>query len=98
LKVPSTDVDITQGEGDDVTLSIDRGSDFKQKVDLKFEAPAGVTVTPEPASILSTDNDIKIRVAAAADAKPGKAGLKVTAIPETGKEISESFTVEVKAK
>lgn len=98
VKVPGTDVDVKQGDTKDVTISISRGSDFKQAVTLKIEAPAGITVAPAEVSLPPTDDKVKVKIEADAAAAPGPQAVKVTAIPETGDPTSETFTVQVNEK
>jgi hypothetical protein len=96
IKVPATDVNIDQGEGEDVTLTVDRGDQFKQKVALAFEAPPGVTVTPKSADVMPDQKDIKVRISADAAAALGKGPITVTATPEAGKAVSQKFQIDVK--
>src|SRR5262245_18119371 len=60
LSVPSTKTDLDRGEQEEVTISIDRGSDFNQKVTLEFTAPQGVTVKPVEAQIPPGENKAKV--------------------------------------
>lgn len=96
LKVPATDVNVKQGENSEITISIDRGSKFQQKVDVKLDVPAGVTATPATITIPSSDKEAKVQLSAAADAAIGKHAVKATATPETGTPVSETFNIEVK--
>jgi len=96
VKVPATETSIDQGENKDITLTVNRGDTFKQKVALAFDPPAGVTVTPNMADVTSDLKDVKINVAVAPTAALGHTEIKVTATPETGKAVTESFKVEVK--
>jgi len=95
---PLTDTNIEQGESDDVTVSIDRGSDFKQKVTLQFKPPAGVTVTPPNGTIAPDAKDMKILVKAAPDAAVGKHNIEVTATPENGKPVTTQLAIDIKKK
>jgi len=96
VKVPATETSIDQGENKDMTLTINRGDTFKQKVSLAFDPAAGVTVTPNMADVTPDSKDVKINVAVAPTAALGHTEIKVTATPETGRAVTESFKVEVK--
>lgn len=96
LKAPATETNIDQGKDDEVTLTIDRGTDFKQAVKVAFEAPQGITITPPAGEFAAGSTEMKVRVAAAATAPVGKADVKVTGTPETGKPVMTTFPVEVK--
>jgi hypothetical protein len=96
VKVPATETNIDQGKDDEVTLTIDRGKDFKQAVKVAFEAPQGVTITPPSGEFAAGSTEMKVRVAAAATAPVGKADVKVTGTPETGKPVMTTFPVEIK--
>jgi uncharacterized membrane protein len=95
LKVPATDVNLTQGEEKTITLTVDRGKDFKQKVAVTVEPPQGVTVTPASHEVPAGEKEFKVRVTAASKAPLGKADMRVTATPETGKAVSEMVKVDV---
>jgi len=97
LKVPAMSSNVEQGRDKEVTLSIDRGHDFKQKVTVAVEPPAGLAVNPESKDVAPDQKDIKIRIAAAPTAETGSRTVHVTATPETGTAVSETFSVEVKA-
>jgi len=96
IKVPATETSIDQGENKDVTVSVDRGDQFKQKVALAFTAPDGVTVTPASGDVTPDMKEMKVNVAVAPGAALGHHELKVMATPETGKAVSEMIKIEVK--
>lgn len=96
LKVPGTDVHIDQGETDEVTVSIDRGDDFKQKVAVAITTPEGVTATPNKFDIMPGETEFKVTLAAGATAPVGPGNVKVDATPETGTAVSQSFKVDIK--
>jgi hypothetical protein len=95
---PLTETDLEQGESEDLTISIDRGSEFKQTVKLQFKPPQGVTVTPGDGMIGPDADDAKVVIAAAADAPVGKHKIDVTAVPESGKAVQLQIDIEVKKK
>lgn len=96
LKAPGTETNLDQGKDEEVTLTLDRGKDFKQGVKVAFEAPQGITITPATGEIAAGSTEMKVRVAAAATAPVGKADIKVTGTPETGKTVATTFKVDVK--
>jgi hypothetical protein len=96
LKAPATETNIDQGKDDEVTLTIDRGKDFKQAIKVAFEAPQGIMITPTEGEFAAGSTEMKVRIAAAATAPVGKADVKVTGTPETGKPVMTTFPVDVK--
>jgi uncharacterized membrane protein len=98
LKVPSGTTNIDPGERKEVTISIDRGDNFKQTVALKFKAPAGVKVEPTDVQLKSDQEEAKVTLVVGADAPMGEWNIDVTATPETGKATSMSMRVKVEEK
>jgi hypothetical protein len=96
IKVPATETSIDQGENKDITVAVDRGDQFKQKVALAFAGPEGVTVTPASGDVTADLKDMKVNVAVAPGTALGHHELKVTATPETGKAVTEVIKIEVK--
>ncbi|RIK77433.1 MAG: hypothetical protein DCC68_17385 [Planctomycetota bacterium] len=95
LKVPSITTTVEQGGRDEVTLAIDRGDQFKEDVTLKFQAPAGVKVTPAETAIKSGAEETKVTIEAAPDAPPGDTHIEVTAVPQTGQSVSQKMPISV---
>jgi uncharacterized membrane protein len=95
LSVPSTKTDVKQGEQDEVTISIDRGSNFNESVKLEFKAPEGVVVKPPMAEIPPTENNAKVTIEATPEAPVGDQSVEVTAIPETGKSVSARIPIQI---
>lgn len=100
ISVPSTATTLKQGEEKEVTIEVERSSDFKQDVTLTLKGDKGVTVTPATAVVKASSSDTKVKamVAAAADAPIGDATVHVLAKPETGDSTSADFKVNVKGK
>jgi hypothetical protein len=96
LHVPRTATSIKQSSSDQVKVSIDRGARFNQAVMLKFEAPKGLTVTPDSAKLEAGQTETEITVAAAADAPVGRQQIHVTATPESGKAVDMMLDIDVK--
>ena len=84
IKVPSGATNIMQGKNQEVTVSVNRGSAFKQNVKLSFKAPEGVKITPPDAAVKSGDNDVKVLVQVGDAVPVGKHTITVTGTPDTG--------------
>ena len=97
ISAPATATSLKQGEQKEVSVAVNRSSDFKQDVTLKFKADKGVSVTPETATVKASSSDTKLNVMISADkdAPVGKATIHVSATPETGDSTSADFTVNV---
>jgi hypothetical protein len=98
VKVPSGATNVTQGKQKEVTISLSRGSNFKEPVKIKIEAPAGIKVVPAETTIAADDNNAKVIVEAAADAAVRRHTVTVTGIPETGNSTSVDMDIDVKKK
>jgi uncharacterized membrane protein len=96
LKVPEMTTTVNQGKKEDVTISISRGSEFKQSVKIQFRAPKGVTVTPSEAVIPAGQDKVTVSIQATNDAAAGKSNIEVKAIPESGKSVALEMPVQVK--
>ncbi len=96
LEVPKMTTSVNRGKKEDVTISISRGTEFKESVKLQFHAPKGVTVTPAEPVIQAGQNKVTITIQAAGDAPAGKTNMDVTAVPQTGKTVSLQMPLEVK--
>jgi uncharacterized membrane protein len=90
----TTNVD--RGKKEDVTISISRGSAFKESVKLQFHAPKGVTVTPAEPVIQAGQSKVTVTIQAANDAPEGKNNIEVKAVPESGQSVSLDMPVHVK--
>jgi len=98
VKVPSGATNVTQGKQKEVTISLNRGSSFKEPVKVKIDAPAGIKAVPAETTIPADDNKAKVTLEAADDATVGRHTVTVTGIPETGNSTSVDMDVEVKKK
>ena len=96
LEVPKMTTSVNRGKKEDVTISISRGSEFKESVKLQIHAPKGVTVTPAEPVIQAGQNKVTITIQAAGNAPAGKANIDVTAVPQTGKSVSLQMPLDVK--
>lgn len=95
LVVPRVTTIVKQAEQDDVTISIDRGENFKPDVTVKLEAPAGITATPDTFTFKAGSDEQEVTLQAAADASVGKQAVKVTGDPTEGETTTTSFEIEV---
>ena len=98
LEVPKSATGVTQGKREEVTVSISRGSNFKQPVKVSFEAPAGVKVIPPNATIKGDESKTNVFIEAQDSANVGRLEINVTGTPETGKAVSVPMEVDVKKK
>lgn len=99
VEVPGGGTNVTQGKREEVSISIDRGSNFKQPVKLTFEAPKGLKVVPSSATIKSGDSKTNVFVEAADDATVGRHRINVTGTPESGgKATSIAMDIDVKKR
>ncbi|MFO0880867.1 MAG: NEW3 domain-containing protein [Gemmataceae bacterium] len=99
VSAPTLATTIKQGDKQTVKLSLDRGSNFKETVALKADAPSGITVDLEPRNVKASDSaDATASVSVAKDAAVGEHKVKVTATPETGNATDVTFSVKVEKK
>ena len=96
LKVPEMTTTVDQGKKEDVTISINRGSQFKETVRIQFRAPKGVTITPAEPVIQAGQDKVTVSIQATTDAAAGKSNIEVTAVPENGRSVSLEMPVQVK--
>jgi hypothetical protein len=97
LNVPATATNVERGKTATATISIDRGDAFKQPVDLEFRAPAGINVKAQDKRLDPNEDEIEITIEAAPTAQVGEHVITVIGRPQTGKETSVQFHVEVEA-
>jgi uncharacterized membrane protein len=96
IEAPATHTTLKQGETRDVELTMDRGKDFHEDVDLKFDAPTGLTVDPPMKDVKAGDDKkVVVKVTAAKDAPVGDHEIKVTGTPKSGNATSVSFKIKV---
>jgi uncharacterized membrane protein len=98
IDAPLTHTTLKQGDTKEVKLTLDRGKDFHEDVDLKFEAPTGLTVDPSSHTVKSGDDkDVTVKVTAAKDAPVGDHVIKVTGTPKSGSTATVDVTIKVEA-
>lgn len=96
LEIPRMTTSVKQGQKHDVTISISRGSAFKESVKLQLKAPKGIVVTPAEPVIPAGQDKVTVSVQGASDASLGKTNIDVTAVPESGRSVSLELPIEVK--
>jgi uncharacterized membrane protein len=93
---PTTATTIKQGNKETVTVTLNRGSDFKKKVTLDVKAPDKVKATFDKTSIGSGDDkDVKLTIDVDKDAPVGEHVIKVTGTPESGNATTLDVKVSV---
>jgi len=98
ISAPSGTTDIKQGTTKEVTVSINRGKDFKQNVKLSLSTDAqGLTIKPDSTEIMASDTSTSktFTLQAAKDAAVGEHKVTVEGSPATGTSTKQSFTVKV---
>ena len=90
---------VKQGETKNYTVAINRDSEFKDDVTVKFDnLPKGVTIEPASPVIKNGESEAKVVVKAAPDAVVGDYKLKVTGHPSKGADVTREMGFQVSAK
>ncbi len=96
LQGPTRAASLKPGDTQTITIKIDRGKEFKQTVNLKAEGPNGIETELHPAAVKPNEkNEIHLKITAQKQAAPGENTVRVTGIPETGKQTSLEVKVKV---
>lgn len=96
LVLPQMATDLDQGESKTIEVSIDRATNFDQRVSLAFnDLPAGVSVTPSVTAIESMEEKVNITIAAAADASLGDFKIVIVGSPESGGEATTEMKLTI---
>lgn len=99
LKAPTMATTLKQGDRETVTLTLDRGAEFKQNVKLDAQAPKGLKVDLANTTVNSKDKaDVAVTVEADKTAALGDHVVKITGTPETGVATSVDIKVKVEEK
>jgi uncharacterized membrane protein len=100
ISAPTTAVNVKQGQKNEVKLSVKRGKDFKQDVELTFEHAKGLKFSPSPVVVKASEpGDVTVEVLAEDDAPLGKQAIQVRGKPkEGGSETTVTFDVNVEKK
>jgi len=99
LATPTLSTRMKQGETKEVTISINRGKNMDDDVQLKFEdLPKSLTIEPMNAAIKHDDTEAKITLKAADDASVGDFTIKVTGHPTKGADAMSELKVTIAKK
>jgi len=100
LDGPMTETSIKQGETKTVTVSISRGKNFDQDVNMTVTEPApkGITVTPAGGAIRASEKETTLTIEAAKDAALGHHVIKLEGAPSKGgAKTTLDLKIEVKS-
>jgi len=96
ILVPTGDTDVKQGEVRNITISLQRGENFKRGVNLEIKASEGISVFPTEIYVKGSETpDIQLRIASTRDTALGAYLVSVKGTPKTGEPTSIAFTVKV---
>lgn len=88
-----------QGETRQVAISINRGRNFDENVDLTFEnVPNGVTIAPSKMAVARSEKEAKINVTATDNAPVGTFNIRVVGHPQSGADASNEFKITIDQK
>ncbi len=98
VSLPSLETHLKQGEKKTIKISISRGKNFDQDVNLEMTGiPKGVTASPGSPSIKSSDKEADVTFEASKDAELGDFTVHVTATPaKSGAATSADLKLGVK--
>lgn len=95
---PTMATTLKQGDKQTVTITLERGADFKQTVKLDSNAPKGLKVDFDKSTVKASDaKEVSLSITAEKDAPLGDHVVKVMAKPETGNETTVDVKVTVVA-
>ncbi|MFA5865533.1 MAG: hypothetical protein WC975_12710 [Phycisphaerae bacterium] len=98
ISTPPFGTMIKQGETQSVTVSLQRGENFKRDVKLEIRPSVGISVEPTSAWIKGSDKpEMQLQITAAKDANIGEYRVYIKGTPETGESTSVEFDVKVVA-
>jgi uncharacterized membrane protein len=98
ISTPSGTTDIKQGQTKEVTITVDRGKQFKQDVKLELSSDTpGLTIKPTTAELKASETNtaLKFTLDAAKTAAVGEHKVTVKATPTSGAATEESFNVKI---
>lgn len=99
LRTPVLSTSLKQGETKSASITISRGKDFQDDVNLTFSGiPAGVTFDPATATLKHGDKEQKINISASDDAALGDFTIKVLGHPSSGPDATNEFKLNISAK
>ncbi len=99
ISAPLMVTSIAQGEVQPVTVTLHRGQQFRQNVELNVKVPKGLSVEPKNVTVAAGEKgDVQLVLTAAADAPLATYQVEVQGTPDTGKATWVQFPVKVVAK
>ena len=78
-----------------VTIGIEPIGKFNQPVELGFDTPTGVTVSPEEVVVPAGSREVSVTVSADRTAHAGKSLIRVRAAPQQGEPQFEEIDIEI---
>jgi hypothetical protein len=100
FKIPRS-LSVSQDKKAEFTIDVSREKDYSGgSITFTFEVPEGLNVREKKGdnksvTVKSDDDKALMMVEVGKKTKPGEKTIKVTATPEKGKAVSETFTVKV---
>ena len=96
LSVPRSSTTVHQGETKEVSIGIERGTNFEGDVTFEFaQGPEGVTIESAKPIIKHGETTAKVTLKATADASLGDFTVKVTGHPIKGADATSEFKITV---
>lgn len=95
--VSSEALDLAQGEAAEVTVSIDRGDDFAQIVQIETAADEGLMISADKTTLSADETDATLTVEATANADTRDYSLEVSLTPPMGEPVVKVINVTVTA-
>jgi uncharacterized membrane protein len=96
INTPPFDTRIVQGDTQSLTISLNRGVNFKRDVTMEIKAYKGISVTPTKTVVKASEiPEVQLRITAPKDAALGEYKIYLTGTPDTGEATSTEFTVKV---
>ena len=96
ISAPMLAKDIKQGDKETVTLSVKRGSEFKQPVKLSVDVPKGLKAElSKPAVAMGDPDDVMLSIMVDKDAPLGDSTITVKGTPDSGTATSVGVKVKV---
>lgn len=96
LTTPALPTLIKQGDTQTITVTVNRGTDFKEDVKLEAQAPKGIHVDLSDKDVKASANgEVKLKIHVDKDAPLGNHAIKLTGKPEKGAATTAEITVKV---
>ena len=96
IDTPNADTMVAQGTTQSVTVSLNRGEQFKRDVTLEMRASKGISVEPTKVVVkASAIPNVQLKITAAKDAALGAYQIYLKGTPDIGVATSTEFTVKV---